>query len=177
MSEPLMPSYNPGASAEPSILAPARPKQVGWAVLLIIAAAVFQIIAAVLGIVHTGSAEFRSQLTSQLAQQNIPDSGQDLVGISIGVALATIIVISALAVIVYVIIALFINKGAGWAKITAAVLAAVSLFSLAGLTMPAAIFVVLQILCGIAAVVLCFIKPGSRYFTDRKNFRLANKVH
>ena len=51
-----------------------------------------------------------------------------------------------------------------------------ALSQLIGLTMPGGIVTILQILLGLAAMVLCFIQPAAGFFTARKNFRMANKV-
>ena len=103
--------------------------------------------------------------------------GQDLVDMSVGIALATGIVMAVMAVIVYVAIAFLVKSGRGWARIVGAVLAAISITHLFAMTMPAGIFTVLQVASGIFAIIFCFIAPGSKYFTDMKNLRLANKMH
>lgn len=177
MSNMPMPSYNPGWSQQPGVPAPVKPKQVGWAFQLILAAAVLQVIAAIFGVIYASSDKFRSTAAETFAKQNVQSNGQDLVQISVMTAIAITIVVAVVAVILYVLIGLFINKGAGWARITGLVLAVISLSQLANLSMPAGIFTILQVLAGIAAIVLCFIKPGSQFFTDRKNFKLANRVH
>lgn len=177
MSNTPMPSYNPDWSQQGGAPAPVpvKPKQVGWAFQLILAAAVLQIIGAIFGVVNATSDKFRANAAETIAKQNVQSNGQDLVQAAVTTTIVLIVVVAVVAVVLYVIIGLFINKGAGWARITGLVLAVISLSQLVGLAMPAGIFTILQVLAGIAAIVLCFIKPGSQYFTDRKNFKLANK--
>ena len=176
MSNMPMPSYNPEWSAQPNVPAPVRPKQIGWAFQLIIAAAVLNVIAAIFKVVYYSTDGFRNTVTAQIAKQNVNANGQDLVSAAIGVAFVIAIVGAVISVILYIQIGLFIKRVAGWARITGLVLAVVSLSQLTGLVMPAGIFTILQVLAGIVAIVLCFIQPGAQFFTDRKNFKLANKT-
>ncbi len=176
MSNMPMPSYNPDWSQQSGASAPVKPRQIGWAFQLLLAAAVLQVISAVFGVLHASSPEFRQQLSDQLAKSNVPANGPDVVGFSVAAGIATVIVVAVVAVILYIVIGLFINKGHGWARITGLVLAAVSLTQFFGLTFPGGIFTILQVLAGIVAIILCFIMPGSRYFADTKNFKLANKA-
>jgi asparagine N-glycosylation enzyme membrane subunit Stt3 len=92
------------------------------------------------------------------------------------VAVGTIIVMAVVSVILYVLIGLFIKRGMGWARIVGAVLAVVSLSQLIALTMPGGIATILQVLLGLAAMVLCFTGPAAAYFKERKNFKLAQKA-
>ena len=153
-----------------------KPKQVGWAFQLIRAAAVLQVIAAIFGLILASSDKFRATAAEAVAKQNVQANGQDLVQISVMTAIGFTIVAAVVAVIVYVLIGLFINKGAGWARITGLVLAVLSLGLLLGLHMPAGIFTILQVVAGIAAIVMCFIKPGAQFFADTRNFKQANKL-
>ncbi|ALE06535.1 hypothetical protein AL755_15530 [Arthrobacter sp. ERGS1:01] len=176
MSNMPMPSYNPEWSAQPNVPAPVRPKQIGWAFQLIIAAAVLNVIAAIFGVINASSPAFRQQIADQLAKSNINTNGQDAVGMGVAFGIGSIIVAGVVGVILYIIIGIFINKGHGWARITGLVLAVISLSRLVGFTFPAGIFTILQVLAGIVAIVLCFIQPGAQFFTDRKNYKLANKI-
>jgi len=177
MTNAPMPSYNPEWSAQPAAVLPQRPQQIQWAFLLILAAAALQVLSAIFTAVYMSSDAFRETVVAQVAAQNVEANGQDLVGIAVAVALGTTIVMAVVAVIIYVAIAFLIKSGRGWARIVGAVLAAISITHLFGMSMPAGIFTVLQVAAGIVAVIFCFIAPGSKYFTDMKNFRLANKAH
>lgn len=177
MSDMPMPSYNPEWSQQPSVAAPVKPKQVGWAFQLIMAAAVLQVIAAIFGVVYASSDTFRQTAAKAIAKQNLPanTNAQDLVQVTVTTAIGFTVVSAVVAVALYIVIGMFINKGAGWARITGLVLAVISLSRLVGLDFPAGIFTILQVLAGVAAIILCFIQPGAQYFTDTKNFKRANK--
>ncbi|MGO4384851.1 hypothetical protein [Specibacter sp. RAF43] len=175
MSNMPMPSYNAGEPEYAGTAAPVPPKQIGWAFQLLIAAAVLQVLATIFGVIYISSEKFRAMAAETLAKQNLPSTGADLVDVSVTVALSVAIVSAVLAVIVYVLIALFIRRGMGWARITGAVLAVISFYQLANLMMPGGLFTIVQVLAGVAAIVLCFIAPGAQYFTEMKNYRLANK--
>lgn len=175
MSNMPMPSYNAGDPDYPSAAQPVPPKQIGWAFQLLISAAALQVLATIFGVIYISSEKFRAIAAETLAKQNVPSTGQDLVSVSVTIALTVAIVSAVLAVIVYVVIALFIRKGMGWARITGAVLAVISFYQLANLMMPGGLFTILQVLAGVAAIVLCFIAPGAQYFTEVKNYRIAHK--
>jgi len=177
MSNYPMPSYNPQWSQQPAVPAPVKRKQVGWAFQLILAAAVLQLISVAFGIVNFSSSTFRQTMSDTIAKQKLPagTNATDMVSIGIATAIGVAIAVAVVAVVLYVVIGLFINRGAGWARITGLVLAVVSLTQLANMSMPAGIFTILQVLAGIAAIVLCCIQPGSLYFADTKASKLANK--
>jgi hypothetical protein len=178
MSNMPMPSYNPEWSQQPIPAAPTKPTQVRWAFQLVIAAAALQVIAAIFGVVYVSSDKFRQSAAATIAKQNLPANAKanDLVQVAVTTTIGVLIATAVVAVALYIVIGLFINKGAGWARITGLVLAVISLSRLIGLTMPAGIFTVLQVLAGIAAIILCFSRPGSQYFTDSRNFRKAGKI-
>lgn len=181
MSETPMPSYNPQWSAEPSaVAAPIKPKQITLAFRLILAAAVLWVIGAILTIVNFGSASAKQQIKDGLISQGtkVPEgmSVDQLVDSSVTVATVVFVILLIVGVALYIVIGMFINKGYGWARIVGLVLTVLSLYFLLGLTFPGAIFTILQILAGIGAIVLCFMKPGSQYFADSKNYRAAAKT-
>lgn len=175
MSNMPMPSYNPEWSGQPAVALPERPQQIRWAFWLIMVAAVMQVISAIFGVLFMSTAAFRDSIAAEIAKQDVPATNQDVVGITVSFSIGTVIVTAVLAVILYVAIAFLIKAGRGWARIVGAVLAAVSLTHLLNLTMPDGIFTILQVLAGIVALIFCFIAPGSTYFSDMKNVRLANK--
>ncbi len=175
-----MPRYNAGPDPyqrpDASMVAPTPPPIMNTIYYMLLAAAVLQVIAAIFGIMHTSSSEFRTQTAEQLHNQNASGITPEMIDVSVGILIGTIVVMSVLAVVGYVIIGLFIRKGMGWARIVGAILAVVWLVQLTALTMPGGIATILQILLGLAAMVLCFIQPAAAFFTARKNFRRANKI-
>ncbi|MDO5751877.1 hypothetical protein [Arthrobacter sp.] len=175
-----MPRYNPEPDPyrQPAVamVAPTPPPIMNTIFYMLLAAAALQVIAGIFGIVHTNSSDFRAQTTEQLTKQNTPGITPEMIDVSVALVIGTLAVMTVLAVIGYVVIGLFIRKGMGWARIVGAILAVVWLIQLTGLSMPGGIATVLQILLGLAAMVLCFMQPTAGFFTARKNFRLANKV-
>jgi len=102
-----------------------------------------------------------------------------------GVSTALVLVFAAVALGIYILLAIFIRKGHNWARITAAVLAGLSvlnyLFSLLSASMLEGsdllqgqemvtpgpletILGILVLLLGIAGVVMTFLKPAQPYF-------------
>lgn len=138
------------------------PKEVERAFWLIIAAGVLSLISSIVSTTST-----------------------QLEGPGAGVATALAVVFAAVATGVYILLAIFIRKGHNWARITAAVLAVLSVLSylfgllsssmlegsdlLQGQEMVApgpleTILGVVVLLLGIAGVVMTFLKPARPYF-------------
>lgn len=180
MSDSPMPSFNPQWSAQPvAYAAPVKPKQITLAFRLILAAAVFMVLSTVFSLLVVGSDSYKQTIKDQLEKQGttLPKNMtvDQLVDTTVMGAIIFSIVLLVIGVALYVLIALFINKGAGWARIVGLVLAILSFYFFLGFTFPAGIFATLQIIAGIVAIVLCFIKPGSQYFVDMKNYKMATK--
>ncbi|POH59844.1 hypothetical protein [Arthrobacter glacialis] len=174
MSE--MPRYNPAPEAFVPAQAPTAPPIMNTIFFMLLGAAVLHIVATILGIMNVTSDSFRNQVEQQLSGQNMPETTPEIVDATIMFTLVTSLAIGVVGVIVYVVIGLFIKKGMGWARIVGLVLAALSLGQLVGMTMPGGIAVILQVLLGIAAMVLCFTGPAAAFFTAKKNFKLASKT-
>jgi hypothetical protein len=79
-----------------------------------------------------------------------------------GVLTATVIVVALVSAAIYILLAFMIRKGKNWARITATVLAVLSLFGILAGGLHA-----LVVLLGVAAVVLCYLKPSNEYFAPR----------
>lgn len=175
-----MPRYNPESESHrqtgASNAAPTAPPIMNTIYFMLLGAAVLQVVSAVFGLLNAGSEAFRTQITDQLNAQNTPGITPEVIDVTVAFAVGGIIVVSVLAVIGYIVIGLFVKKGMGWARIVGAILAVVALSQLIGLTMPGGIVTILQMLLGLAAMVLCFIQPAAGFFTARKNFRMASKV-
>ena len=174
MSE--MPYYNPGAAAYQPAQAPVAPPIMNTIFFMLLSAAVLQILATILGAMTVNSENFRNQITSEIEGQNVKGVTAQVIDTTVLFALVGVIVVGVVAVIAYVIFGLFIKRGLGWARIVGLVLAIASLSQLFNMTMPAGIVTILQVLLGIGAIVLCFTGPAAVFFTEKKNFRLANKV-
>ncbi|MUK01843.1 hypothetical protein GM708_07775 [Vibrio cholerae] len=143
------------------------PKEVQRAYYLILAAGVVYLLSAIL-----------STLTTEVP---------DVEGASIGIVIG--LVFSAIIAAVYVLLAIFIRKGANWARITATVLTALNvLFTLVGLVLlplaaeaaessgqtvvaPSGLSTALGVvvmLLAVAGVVMTYLKPSRPYFAPKK---------
>lgn len=139
-----------------------RPKEVDLAFWLIIGAAIVTAISAIFSLAQLGSPETMEQFEAIMGQQGgeIPIATEDLISL-----VGTLTVIFALIGIgLYLLIAFMVRKGKNWARITATVLAALSLLTLVG----SGVLTWIAVLLGIAAVVLLFRPASSNYFNAVK---------
>lgn len=176
MSNTELPNVNPSWPESGATSEPVPPKQIRLAYWLIMAAALFQIIASIFVIAYLKSAGYRDSLTSSLAARSALEPGRDLVEISVSTSVGFAIGSMICGVIAYILLGAFIKKGRSWARLMAAILAVLSMGEVAKMLMPGGIFTVLQVAAGVVAMVLCYIRPGSGYFTAMKEYRAANKV-
>lgn len=154
----------PSAAHMPEPARPPLPREVNLAFWLIIAAGVLNFISTLLGSGSAGPAGTAS--------------------IGVGIAL----LVGILTTGIYVLLAVFIRKGHNWARITATVLAGISLLlllmswltltalqsnpevqaQLGGQSLQPSGFAItlniLVVLLGVAGVVLCWLKPSNAYF-------------
>lgn len=159
----------PSAARMPEAARPPLPKEVNLAFWLIIAAGVLNFISTLVG---SGSTAGPASLAAA----------------GIGIA----VVVGVVTTGIYVLLAIFIRKGQNWARITATVLAAISLLLLvmSSLTLaalqgnaevqaqlggqdlqPSGFSITLNILVvllGVAGVVMCWLKPSNHYFKPQQ---------
>lgn len=159
----------PSAARMPEAARPPLPREVNLAFWLIIAAGVLNFITTLMGSGTTGGSTAAA-------------------GIGIGIG----IVVGILTTGIYVLLAVFIRKGHNWARITATVLAAISVLllimswltlaalqgnaevqaQLGGQSLQPSGFAItlniLVVLLGVAGVVLCWLKPSNRYFKPQQ---------
>ncbi|MDJ0355135.1 hypothetical protein [Paenarthrobacter sp. PH39-S1] len=130
------------------------PRQVEIAFRLILGAGVIEAMLVVLGAIAMVTPGGQSTARQMLLDAGLKDASllQPL--------LITAVVLSTAAVGIYVLIAFQIRKGRNWARITGAVLAALSLLSL----LQPDLITAAQMLLGIVAMVLLFRGPAKDYF-------------
>ena len=173
MSMSGMPSYNPGAEEPFSGAKPVVPQTVQRGVWLILAAAVMHVIASIFGIINAASPATKATIEEQLrGKSNLPANAVDVAQTT---AIVAGVVVAVITLVIYVLIAMLIRRGMNWARITGLVFAVLSLSSLLHLTFPAGIFSILQVLLGIAGIILCYMGASKVFFADSKNFRKAAK--
>lgn len=152
----------PGGQSQFQPAGPAsRPREVEISFWLIIGAAALTVVTTILGLSSLGSPAMRNQFEMIMGQQGgeVQMDTEALVGIA-----ATVTVIFAIiSIALYLLIGFMVRKGKNWARITATVLAVLSLLSLTGGGLQ-----ILVVLLGVAAVVLLFTPKASAYFNAVK---------
>ena len=171
-----MPRYNPGTPDYQPVQAPVAPPVMNIVFWLMLAAGLMSVVAAMFGVMNANSDTVRAQVEASSCRPRAPAVTPDMLDTVMAFSMATVIGTAVVSVIAYVVLAIFVKKGMGWARIVAAVLAVLSLGQFVGLTMPGGIATTLQILLGLAAVALCFTGAGAAFFRARRDFKLATKV-
>lgn len=141
----------PGLGPEKPAGPVALPKEVNLAFWLIIGAGILGLI----GI------PFNIAAAKEAADSQLPASGANITPEEFNTMLTAVVVVFAVVgAALYALIAVFVRKGANWARIVATVFAVISLTNLFG----GLVITVLQVLLGMAAVVLLYLKPSNEYF-------------
>lgn len=149
-------------SASPSSSVVAPPTTVNVAFWLFMVVALAHVVGIVIAIASFGSAE--SAAKSQLSGQNT--GGVDVNGL-VAASLTVAIVIGILYVIAFVLFAVFMRRGANWARIVLLIVTILSLTGVLGQYGVGAVGVV----AGVVAVILTFLPAANAYFRatrDRK---------
>jgi cytochrome c biogenesis protein CcdA len=159
------PANEPAASA--ASVGPA-PQQVNIAFWLYLVGALLSLVSLVISAATAGATKttLQNQLSAQ--GQHLSDSTLSaLVAFSVGVA----VVFGIVFIVAYVLFALFMRRGANWARILLLILTVLSLFQiLSGSGIGAGRFAV-----GAVATILIFLRPANEYFRAVKANKLANR--
>ena len=149
-------------SAAPTV----APRQVTTAFYLCIAAAALILIALIVSLATIGGT--RDAIRRQLADQRLTESQVDSL-LTVSVTLA--VVFGVLSIAAYMLFAVFMRRGANWARIVLLVLTVLSLGQIAsGFGLGAA-----QVLVSVIASVLMFLAPANQYFRAVKAAKLARR--
>lgn len=166
----------PGLPVPAEPLAPlAAPRQLGWSVRLLQAAAGLQILVTVLSIVNISSANFRERTKDALLDMGQGSMLEAVVDSAVQFSLVTAVAGGILAIAMYLVLATYIGKGALWARLVGGIIAIVALYQLPTLSMPGGIVTIVQILAVLAAITLCYVKPASTYFRSKQIEALQRK--
>ncbi|MDN4598194.1 hypothetical protein [Leifsonia virtsii] len=162
----LPPSYPASSSPAPAASGPVTPpQQVNIAFWLYIVGAALSLISLIVSLVTIGS--LKDTLQRQLAAQGQQLSDSAL-NATLAVSVTIAIVFGILYIAAYVLFAVFMRRGANWARIVLLVVTVLSLFGiLDGFGLGAARLVV-----GVIATVLIFLKPANEYFREVKARKL-----
>ncbi|HEY8295181.1 MAG TPA: DUF6264 family protein [Micrococcaceae bacterium] len=144
-----------GANGNGIHVAPPRPVEISFRLILL--AGLIEAIVVVLGVVAFMTPTGQSTATQMLHDMGLEDQSllQPL--------LITSLVLSAIGVGLYVLIAFQVRKGRNWARITGAVFAALSVFSL----LQPNVITIVQVVLGIIAEIILFRPPAKDYFKPR----------
>ncbi|NUU06826.1 hypothetical protein [Leifsonia sp. C5G2] len=162
----LPPSYPASSSPAPAASGPVTPpQQVNIAFWLYIVGAALSLISLIVSLVTIGS--LKDTLQRQLAAQGQQVSDTAVNGL-VTVSVTIAIVFGILYIAAYVLFAVFMRRGANWARIVLLVVTVLSLFGiLEGFGLGAARLVV-----GVIATILIFLKPANEYFREVKARKL-----
>jgi O-antigen ligase len=157
------PPYQPPAGSAPPYGAPQpaaadRPKLVDIAFWLYIAAAALSILGLLVSLASIGAV--REQALRQLEQQGQGELPPEAVEGAIWAGFAIGLVIALVVTAAYVVFAILMRKGRGWARIVLAVFAGLAIFGVVGGFGIGA----LQFLCLAAATVLVFLPASNEFF-------------
>lgn len=165
-----LPSYSAGSGSVPAGRM-AAPKQVNTAFWLYIAVGVLSLIGGIIGAaVFSGN---QDQLRKQLSQggQNV---SQGAIDAGIGAGIASAIVSGIVGLALYVLFAIFLRRGANWARIVLTVLTALSLIAnIITLATGNVGLGLLQVILAVIATILIFRKPANEYFQSVKAHKLS----
>ena len=165
MSEPTGLPSAPSVNSTPSAAPAGQPQQVRIAFWLYLLAALAALISGVVGAATAGVN--RSVIESQLATSGVAVSAS-MIDAVVTAAIIVSIIVAIIWVVAFVIFALFMKRGAGWARIVLTILAALSLFSVASNFGLGA----LQAVAAVVATVLVWLRPASEYFQAVKASRV-----
>ena len=156
----------PGGQGQPAAK-PTAPREVIIAFWLIIAAAALTAIEMLTELANLDGSMAMvlndPSVREALGEQGGQFSEQELAQMMSGTAGVFIVIIAVIAVGLYLMVAFGVKAGKNWARITGAVLAALSLFGLFNIW-----FGTLAVLLGIAAIVLLFLPASNQFFQASK---------
>lgn len=147
---------------------PVPPRQIGWAVRLLQAAAVLQVVVTGLSIINISSAGFRAWTREALLDMGEGSILEEVVERAVKFSLVTAVAGGIVVIVIYLVLARFIAKGAMWARLAGGVIAIGSLYQITALTMPGGLVTIVEILVALAAITLCYIKPASTFFREKQ---------
>lgn len=133
------------------------PKRVNTAFWLYIASAALSLVLLIIALATVGT------VTAQVQQS----TGGKLSGAAVGASITVSVIFGILYIAAYVVFAVFMRRGANWARIVLLIVTVLSLFGILGGYGVGAVRAVL----GVIATILIFIKPASEYFRSGRTVR------
>jgi K+-sensing histidine kinase KdpD len=142
------------------------PKQVNIAFWLYIAAAALSLIGLILSL--TGIEATKTAMQAEFERQGTAIDASTL-DAAVNASVTVSVVLSILYLAAYVIFAVFMRRGANWARIVLLVLTALSIFEVMSPYGLGAI----RLILGVIATVLLFTGPANDYFKNAKARKIA----
>ncbi|MHA7268362.1 hypothetical protein [Arthrobacter sp. HLT1-20] len=130
--------------------------------------AAVQIVASIFGLIYASSPERLAAIQAQIDAMSGDVPSLELLR---NMGLLTVIMAGVVTVGAYLFIAFFLLQGRSWARSTAAVLVALTLIQLLGISFPGGLATVAQLVLGGVAVGLCYLPASTRYFAAAKAAR------
>lgn len=160
-----LPVYSGASDIPPAASPVVAPATVTISFWLYILSATLSVVAGLVAI--TGIPDSRQLLLDQFARQDIDLQGQtvqQIVDVTIALGIAVAIVTMIFWALVFVLFAVFMRRGANWARIVLTVLTVLSLLNI----LAAYGLGSLQVLASVAAAVLLWLPASSRWFAAVK---------
>lgn len=146
---------------------PEEPRTIRWAFWLILSGCAFGLIASLQTFLVIDIDElYREALnqapasTRNILSQESPDALRNIF-------IASTVLTFVITVTLYILVAVFVKKGHQWARVLGTVLAAISVTGFGS----SVILDLLSILCGVVAMVLCWLPDSSAFFARMKLHR------
>ncbi len=140
---------------------PAPPRSVKVAAILLMGAGAVQVLASVIAVMYAVSPKRLAVIQEQINAMS--GSVPSLESVR-NMGVLTVVLAGLGTVAAYVLFALFICRARAWARMGSAVLVALTLVQLLGISYPVGLTTVAQICLGGVAVALCYFPPGTAYF-------------
>lgn len=165
---PKIPGLSAFQTDKPGTPRPATPRLVNTAAILLVLAAALQLVASIVALIHAASPERRAALEEQLATMtgNVPslEAFQNM-------GVLTIVLAGLVTVGAYLFFCFYLIRGRSWARGAAAVLVALTVMQLVGVTYPEGYTSLIQVILGILAIGLCYLPESSKFFAAVKASR------
>jgi hypothetical protein len=158
-----------GGAVKPQMAAPTAPRPVTVGFWLYLAAAALSVVSLIIGLSAIGGS--RDTLRQQLSNQGQQVS-EDTLNAFIAAGIAVSIIFAVVWVVLFVLFAFFMKKGANWARIVLTIITVLSLLNIASGYGVGAV----QVLAAVIATVLIWLRPASSYFNAVKARKAALRL-
>ncbi|MEO6530921.1 MAG: hypothetical protein ABI563_09350 [Specibacter sp.] len=167
-SSPKIPGLGAFLDKNPGAPKPETPGLVKAAARLLGLCAAVQIVASIFALIYASSPERLASIQKQIDAMSGEVPSLELMR---NMGILTVIMAGVVTVGAYLFISYFLLRGRSWARVTAAVLVVLTLIQLVGISFPAGLTTVAQLVLGGMAVGLCYLPVSSKFFDAVKAAR------